>query len=221
MEKKNKDRYLIYGLLLIATLSLLYLGIWKMKNNKEPTRKESPQTLSGKTKNTPVSDDGGGLFPTPTEDPAVRTRNILICKSEFEGLRSRAENIGAEGMLTMSTNSADGGQCELIIKSMKSIGDLGTVYMSLEPEQDQFGIILEMDAIQLQQARLWSEAALIYLSNQISKEAAEAAVKTAFEEGSVTTDLFTINVRSSAKIDGTDVTPLKVIEIRGFLNAQQ
>ncbi len=62
---------------------------------------------------------------------------------------------------------------------------------------------------------------MLFLNNQISEEIAADAVRTALDEGSVTGELFTIDVSTDVRIDANNVTPLKIIEISGTLNEVQ
>jgi hypothetical protein len=213
MKWKMNKRDLVYAALAVSIVALVIVGI--------VLRKDAKRAKPGTVQNAVIRSEGGGGMPVPTEEPTERIRNILICKNEFEGLRSRAEKLGTKDMLTLNSNFAGSGVCEFVVRSMRSIGNSGTIRIAASPEQKDFTVTLEFSGTQQDWSSLWSEAALLYLSDQISEETAAEAVKTAFETGSVSTDLFSINVRDSANFDGTAVTPVKVIEISGSLTALQ
>ena len=208
-ERNQNIVYVIIAVLAIGAIIFGVIGLWRHQESKSENSSSGTPSLLEKIK------------PVPTEETQWNVQDILICKSEFEGLRSRAEKIGASGMLVMNTHSADYGRCELTIKNMREIGDLGTVTFSTSPKDGSYGIKLSMAANQTDQARLWTEAALLFLNNQISEEIAADAVRTALDEGSVTGELFTIDVSTDVRIDANNVTPLKIIEISGTLNEVQ
>ena len=205
-ERNQNIIYMVIALLAIGAIILGVIGLWRHQKSESENSSSRTSSLLDK------------IMPAPTEESDLDFQNIVICKSEFEGLRARAEKTGAAGMLIMTTHSADYGRCELVIKNMRGIGDLGTVSLSVLQDDGNFDITLKMAADQTEQTRLWAETALLYLNNKISGETAADAVKTALEEGSVTGELFTITVSADAKIDGNGVTPLKVIKIKSSLN---
>ena len=185
-DRNQNIIYMVIALLAIGAIILGVIGLWR--HQKSDLENSTSRTSSMLDK----------LMPAPTEESDLDFQYIVICKSEFEGLRARAEKTGAAGMLIMTTHSTDGGRCELVIKNMRGIDDLGTVSLSVLPDDGNFDITLKMAADQTEQTRLWAETAL--------------------EEGSVTGELFTVTVSADAKIDGNGVTPLKVIKIKSSLN---
>lgn len=207
--KTERGKNLIYLIAAVLAIGLIIWGVIGIWRQQKSDFENNTSRTSSRLEN---------LSTVPTESSEQNIRDILVCKSEFEGLRAKAETTGAAGMLVINSHSADGGRCELLIKNMRGIGDLGTVSLSLSADEENFGITLKMAADQIEQARLWAETALLYLNNRISEENAADAVKTAFNEGSVTDDLFTINISTDAKIDGSGVTPVKVIKITSSLN---
>ncbi len=205
-ERGQNLIYLIAAVLAIGLIIWGVLGIWhQQKSNLENNTSRTSSRLEK-------------ITTEPTEGSEQNIRDILVCKSEFEGLRAKAETTGAAGMLVINTHSADGGKCELTIKNMRKPDDLGTVTLSVAAVQNQFGITLKMAADEPEQVRLWAETALLYLNAQISEEMAANAVKTALEEGTYTDELFAITVRTDVAIDGGSVTPLKVIELSSLLS---
>ncbi|MBQ6503832.1 MAG: hypothetical protein IJI57_07970 [Flexilinea sp.] len=194
--------YLIVAVLTFGLIIWGVIGIWqRQKSNLE-------------NNNSRISSRLENLSSEPTKASEQNIRDILVCKSEFEGLRAKAEMTGAGGMLVMNTHSADDEKCELTIKNMRAAGDLGTITLSVHAEQENFGITLKMTAAHPEEIRLWAEAALLYFKAEISEETAANAVKAALEEGSYTDDLFTLTVKTDVVIDGSSVTPQKIIEIR-------
>ena len=217
MKRVTKQGNVIYLVLVLAIFGLVILGI---VNRKDDRSRNEYQNRSGRadreTVNT-VSErtDRYSDFFVPTEDPLVRARNIMICKYEFEGLRSKARQLGTKDMLTMSGDSAEANACEFTVRSLSSIGSIRT---SVPSGQGNFTVTLRFPAARENSARLWTKASLLYLSNQIGEEMAEEAVETAFNEETADYELFRINIKSSVDIDGTAVTPVKIIEISGTLD---
>ena len=158
--KTERGQNLIYLIVAVLTFGLIIwgvIGIWqRQKSNLE-------------NNNSRISSRLENLSSEPTKGSEQNIRDILVCKSEFEGLRAKAETTGALGMLVINTHSADGGKCELTIKNMRSVGDLGTITLSVAADDGNFGITMKMDADQPEQTRLWSETALLYLNAQIGR----------------------------------------------------
>ena len=216
MKRFTKQGNVIYLVLILAIFGLVILGIVNRKDDRSRNEsqnrsgradRETVNTVSGRT------DRYSDLF-VPTEDPLVRARNIMICKYEFEGLRSKARQLGTTDMLTMSGDSAEANACEFTVRSLSSIGSIRTVPSG----QGNFTVTLRFPAARENSARLWTKASLLYLSNQIGVEMAEDAVETAFNKETADYELFRISVKSSVDIDGTAVTPVKIIEISGTLD---
>ena len=204
--KTERGQNLIYLIVAALAIGLIIWGVVGIWRHQKSDLENNISRTSSRLEN---------ISTVPTERSEQNIRDILICKSEFEGLRAKAEKTGAGGMLVMNTYSADGEKCELTIKNMRAAGDLGTITLSVAADDGNFGITLKMAADKPEQTRLWSETALLYLNSQISEETAANAVKTALEEGTYTDDLFRINIGSDVKIDGSSVTPQKIVEIRG------
>lgn len=191
---------IIYIILSIGIIALIVLGVW-MLQNKQKTGPEPIVTLmersSGKTE--------------------LAADEMFICKTELVGLYNKAQELGAEGMLTLDNDACGNKECAFVIRSMTSVGNLGTVKASVAPKNGEFGIMLEIDQSRADQLRLWSKAALFYLNHSIDEKTADEAIETALSEGSAAADLFRIKIRDSVQIEDTKVKAVKLVEITGFL----
>ena len=187
-------------ILSIGIIALIVLGVL-MLQNKQKTESEPIVP--------PVGQSSGKTELTADE--------MFICKTELVGLYNKAKELGAEGMLTMADGASGNNVCAFVIRSMTSVGNLGTVKASAAPKNGEFGITLEIDQKKEDQVRLWSKAALFYLNHGIDEKTADEAIETALSEGSAAADLFRIKIRDSVQIEDTKVKAVKLVEITGFL----
>lgn len=214
MKRENISN-VIYIVLSIIIAALIVFGVLFLQQNQS-LKMEQNETLWNEVakSNGKSGKSAGNLI---SEDAENDTGYMFICKTELVGLYNKAKAVNAAGMLTLSDKNTGNNKCLFNIRNMSSPGNLGTIEASAVSENGQFEIKLEIDKARENQSLLWTEAALLYLNKQIDEKSASEAAYTALTDGIVESEFFTIKSRDGVSVDGTTVTPVKTIEITGFL----